>query len=407
MLRAFLLLALAASPATAQLDPEKRQLIQLGADKPLEGGPAIGYGFYYLNRPHLYMEDLTLRLVVAPVYMDSELGLRRIAPSTDLGIDLAGGGFAYGHNEIRHGTYVRGESFNGDGFSFGFSVYHVLNPLQRIPLCLVVRPLTTLQAFQSRSTTDPNFQAPLDFQQNSLRLGIRFGGREPELGASGLELSAWYEGQFRNRGQQYGFDGDRTLRQRSQLFWTRANFSYTFPATGRYLYAGLTLGTSADTDRLNAWKLGGQLPFTSEFPLAIPGYIQDEIAARSFEHFEARWLTPLDRARRVGFGVWGVAAVVDYLPGFEQNGSLNSGLGAWGQLDGAKRNWRLGLLYGYGVTAVRSPGRGAHSVGLTVQFNIGPATWPLPFEPEAPVERPRGALNPGVLSPLTPGKLIP
>ena len=64
------------------------------------------------------------------------------------------------------------------------------------------------------------------------------------------------------------------------------------------------------------------------------------------------------------------------------------------QLDSARRGWRLGFIYGYGIQAIRGSGRGAHSAGLTIQFNLGPSTWPLPLEPRAPVERPHGALTP-------------
>src|SRR5437764_14714350 len=86
----------AGSPCQAQIDPSKRELIQLGYNLPLEGsGPINAYAFYYLNLPQFVHTNLTLRLAVAPVYMDSELGFARaLGEYTDLGVGLAGGGFA-------------------------------------------------------------------------------------------------------------------------------------------------------------------------------------------------------------------------------------------------------------------------------------------------------------------------
>ena len=39
--------------ASAQIDPTKRELIQLGYNQPFQGvGPLAAYGFYYLNKPN-------------------------------------------------------------------------------------------------------------------------------------------------------------------------------------------------------------------------------------------------------------------------------------------------------------------------------------------------------------------
>src|SRR5437868_2420893 len=79
----------------AQIDPTKRELIQLGYNLPLEGsGPLNAYAFYYLNLPHFVHTNLTLRLAVAPVYLDSELGFNQaFGEHTDFGVGVAGGGF--------------------------------------------------------------------------------------------------------------------------------------------------------------------------------------------------------------------------------------------------------------------------------------------------------------------------
>src|SRR4051812_23776646 len=96
-----------ASVGRAQIDPSKRELIQLGYNLPLEGnGPISAYAFYYLNLPHFYRTNLTMRLAVAPVYLDSELGISKVlGENTDLGIGLAGGGFADSYSEVRQGKY--------------------------------------------------------------------------------------------------------------------------------------------------------------------------------------------------------------------------------------------------------------------------------------------------------------
>src|ERR687892_450977 len=80
----------------AQIDPYKRRLLQFGYNQPIEGrGPIAGYAFYYFNQPNLAGRDLTLRLAVAPTYLDSELGFTHaLGPHTDLAVGLAGGGFA-------------------------------------------------------------------------------------------------------------------------------------------------------------------------------------------------------------------------------------------------------------------------------------------------------------------------
>src|SRR5258708_1838900 len=81
--------------AVAQIDPVKRELIQFGYNQSIEGeAPVSAYAFYYYNQPDfLSHSNLTLRLAIAPVYVDSELGISRLlGPNTDVGIGLAGGG---------------------------------------------------------------------------------------------------------------------------------------------------------------------------------------------------------------------------------------------------------------------------------------------------------------------------
>src|SRR5882672_11203365 len=176
-------LALSIAPgAFAQIDPSKRELIQLGYNQPLEGrGPIAAYGFYYLNKPQfLEQSNLTLRLAVAPVYMDSELGLTgALGPNTDVGIGLAGGGCADGYSEVHAGKYEQDESFLGHGGEVSSSVYHLFNPDQRIPLYAVLRGEVHYSAFAEDNKTGDTFVLPEDQCNFRVRAGFRWGGREP------------------------------------------------------------------------------------------------------------------------------------------------------------------------------------------------------------------------------------
>lgn len=80
----------------------------MGYNQAIEGhAPLSAYAFYYLNLPHFLRTNLTLRLAVAPVYLDSELGISQVlGPNTDIGVGLAGGGFAYSYYEVARGTYL-------------------------------------------------------------------------------------------------------------------------------------------------------------------------------------------------------------------------------------------------------------------------------------------------------------
>ena len=61
-------------PAFAQIDPEKRQLFQLGYYYHVVGqAPLNAYGFYYLNQPQFLRTNLTLRLAAAHERGDWEL----------------------------------------------------------------------------------------------------------------------------------------------------------------------------------------------------------------------------------------------------------------------------------------------------------------------------------------------
>src|SRR5439155_11647859 len=122
-----LLLTLCASRnAQAQIDPERRRLLQMGFNQPIEGrGPIAAYAFFYYNQPNFLRTNLTLRAAIAPVYLDTELGFSGLLGSrTDVGVGLAGGGFADTYSEVRQGKLERDESFTGHSAEISTSVYH-------------------------------------------------------------------------------------------------------------------------------------------------------------------------------------------------------------------------------------------------------------------------------------------
>lgn len=357
----------------AQLDPEKRRLLQFGYNQPLEGrGPIAGYAFFYLNEPDFGRTNLVLRMVLAPVYLDSELGIRQaLGMNTDVGIGVSGGGFADSYSEIRKGFLFQGESFTGHGAEINSSIYHRFNPDAQIPLTGVFR-LGLRQSYYSRDDkTADNFVLPDDQTTGFVRAGLRWGGREPLiLPELAMELSVWYEGQFRDSPGSYGYANDRELRQVSHLLWARALFAYTFPKSRHNFSVSLTSGASLNADRLSAYRLGGVLPMGSEFPLSLPGYYYQELTAERFLLVDGQYTLPLDRAKSWNIMGFGGTALVDYLPGLQQPGHWHSGLGGGIAYESPNRTWMAILGYGYGFDAIRGDDRGAQSVGLYLQFDL-------------------------------------
>jgi hypothetical protein len=357
--------------AQAQIDPVKRESIQLGYNAAFEGhAPLAGYAYYYRNQPDfLHSTNLTLRLALAPVYLDSELGIRHaLGQNTDLGIGLAGGGFADSYEEIRGGQFLPQESFTGHDAEASLSVYHLFNPGQQIPLNGVLRGTAHYSVYSTDDRTATGFQLPEDHTTFSVRTGLRWGGREPTLFPSlAMAVSIWYEGMFRTDGGVYGF-GDRRLNSQSHLFWGEAMLAYTLPELKHTFYLSLTAGTSVEADRFSSYRLGALLPMVAEFPLSLPGYYYQEISARNFVLIGGNYIIPLDHRHRWNFNVTAATAVVSYLSGLEQPGDWHTGLGA-GILYNAA-SWKIMLGYGYGVDAIRSRGRGANSIGFLLQFDL-------------------------------------
>ena len=162
----------------AQIDPVQRDLIQIGYNQAVEGhAPFAGYAFYYHNQPDFLRTNLTLRLAVAPVYLDSELGfVHGLGPNTDFDLGLAGGGFGDNYYEIHGGTYYPGESFDGHSAEISASIYHLFNPASEIPLNFILRGTAHYSVFARNDDTASNFQLPSDRGDFGVRAGLRWGG---------------------------------------------------------------------------------------------------------------------------------------------------------------------------------------------------------------------------------------
>jgi hypothetical protein len=248
----------------------------------------------------------------------------------------------------------------------------LFDPGRLIPLYLVLRGTAHYTDYARNSDTGPTFKVPNNNLDSSVRAGLRFGGVEPTLfPALAMELSVWYEGHIRSDPNSYGFNDDRQLNPQSHLFWAEAALSYTFSNTQQNVYIRLTSGTSIDADRFSAYRLGSFLPLIAEFPLSLPGYFNQEISARQFVLLNANYLVPLDRNSRWELAFNASTAAVDYLPGEGQPGNWLNGVA--GGILWHSHTDRLKVMtdYAYGINAIRNGHRGASSIGVLLQFDLG------------------------------------
>ncbi|MBM3832896.1 MAG: hypothetical protein FJ403_06420 [Verrucomicrobia bacterium] len=387
-LRAFLILLIVVAPITTpgQIDPEKRRLVQLGYNQYLEGhGPIAGYGFFYYNKPNFLSSNLTLRLAVAPIYLDADFGFSRLlGPNTDLAVGIAGGGFADTYSEIRRGEYRRRESFTGHGGEVSVSIYHRFNPDQIVPCWAIARGRLHQSYYRADGDTDELFEVPDDRTSFSVRTGIRLGGLEPSLTEPlALELSGWHETQFRGQSGPYGFAGDRAVESQSHLLWTRALLKYTFDQTEQLVVVSLTAGTSFEADRFSSYRLGGLLPFVSDFPLSLPGYYFQEISARRFVLLNGEYSFPFVRSKNWRLTMYGATGPVEYVEGLKQLGKWHTGVGGGISYISPSGAWFMTLVYGHGFDAIRDDRRGANQVGLLFQYDFeakprGKKRWFIP-----------------------------
>ena len=65
------------------------------------------------------------------------------------------------------------------------------------------------------------------------------------------------------------------------------------------------------------------------------------------------------------------SAFVDYLPGESQPGNWLNGAGGGILFRSSNDRFKIMLDYSYGIDAIRSGGRGAHSIGILMQWDLG------------------------------------
>ena len=359
----------------AQLDPEPRELLHLGVSQPLhDDGPQAHYLFYYWNSPNFPSTNQIFRLVAAPTYLDGEIGFKdALGKNTDLGLGVFGGGFQNSYDEVRRGNYFRDESFDGHGGGANISVYHLFNPGGTVPLNGLVRTTVDYRTFDRTDDTADSFVLPKSQPFFTLRTGFRYGGHEPVLlPRLAFEISAWYELQHRMDDGNYGFAGDRRLEATSHRFLGRAQLNYTLPRLEHYMVVGFMGGTVLNADRFSAFRVGGALPFTSEFPLYLPGYFFEELSTKDFGLAYGLYSIPFGPSKRWSVSAMAATAVVNHVSGLEQPGHWNSGVGGAIGYTARNRRWRTVVTTSYGIDAIRSDGRGGYNLGMMFQYNFGP-----------------------------------
>lgn len=387
------IILIAASTTHAQLDPEPRKLLHLGVNQSLHNdGPQGHYLFYYWNMPNVPSTNQVLRLIMAPTYLDGELGFKGLlGENTDLGLSVFGGGYAYDYDEVRRGNYYRDESFEGHGGGASVSVYHLFNPGGTVPLNGLVRGTVNYRTFKDGKDTADNFVLPDDQPFTILRTGFRYGGQEPLLFPRlAMELSAWYELEHRTDNGRYGFARDRQLEATSHRFFGRAQLTYTLPRWEHNMMVGLMGGTVLNADRFSAFRIGGALPFTSEFPLYLPGYFYQELSAEDFGLAYGMYSIPFGPSKQWNVMAIAGTALVNYVHGLEQPGDWNSGVGGGIGYTAKNRRWRMMVTSGYGIDAIRSDGRGGYNAGMMFQYNFGKTA----FASDRAFEELRGARVP-------------
>jgi hypothetical protein len=370
-----LLSLLAATQAGAQADPEERKYLEVGTEIPLKGNAPLtnsGYAFFLWNQPHYPSTDQYLRVVVAPTYLITELvqdhwPFGRHAVS----IGLNGGGFRFGHEEYRDGSYQAEESFWGHGAEMPLSYYAGTKLFDKLPLQGQIRVTPSYVVYQKSFDTDDRFVLPPDTGLVTGRVGLRLGGVPPELLPQiALEASAWYEATWRSNTGTFGLPGQpEPLESVTQRAWGRLAAVFA-PSEGHTIEVKATAGFSHDVDLLSSYRMGSALPFRSEFPLILHGYFVEEVFAKRFWLVNASYRFPAwpgsrDVQLRLSFDMAGV----DYVAGHSLPREHLRGVGADMSVAVTPRVTVVGG-YGYGIDAPRNGGFGGHMLHALIEVKF-------------------------------------
>jgi hypothetical protein len=122
---------------------------------------------------------------------------------------------------------------------------------------------------------------------------------------------------------------------------------------------------------MSAYRLGGFLPLIAEYPLSLPGYFFQEFSARNFGLINASYLVPIAPDQRWSLEFNGATAGIDYLAGTGQAGNWISGVGSGIVYRSPSDKFKCVVAYAYGINAIRTAGRGASSVSVLIQVDLG------------------------------------
>ena len=184
------------------------------------------------------------------------------------------------------------------------------------------------------------------------------------------EVSVWYEPTLRDHAHFYGFDDDRRLRALLP--------GVLGPCGARLGSERLTLRSYRRRRRHQGRRPTRRLQdrrhaaFFLEFPLGLPGYFNGELTVQRFALFGGRYSRPWAARQDLDWELFAYSANVTFLPGLDQPRPWNSGVGAGLDYKSKGGVWLAKLDYGYGIDAIRSGGRGAHSVAIMMQFDLRP-----------------------------------
>jgi hypothetical protein len=308
------------SAVSAQIDGTERTSLEMGLATPLIGnGSPDGYLFVLLNRPHFTTEDLYFRLVVAPVYISTEIIHDRWpADGHALGLGAAGGLFGNNFSEYRDGDYKRRESFWGHGGGLSLSYYWRQIKIGGVlPVEGQLRLKPQYVIYDTGLDTAHRFRLPDDTAVYTARAGIRVGGVPPELfPKQALEVSVWHEANYRDQAGRYGLpERPQESEHFTQRSWARVGGIFS-PWLGHSVSLFATGGIAEDTDELSVFRMGGVFRFASELPLSIHGYNSGEIFAKRFGLINASYrLAPIPGIRWFQLQLAGDYAHVHYLAG--------------------------------------------------------------------------------------------
>jgi hypothetical protein len=114
------------------------------------------------------------------------------------------------------------------------------------------------------------------------------------------------------------------------------------------------------------------LTLNSQFPLVLPGYFSQEIAARQYAHLYLRGGIPLEDSKKFVLNVFAAGATITPVAGTNAGGTNHAGVGTGLEFAPHHGALRGMISYGYSPTALRGGARGGSGVALSLELNLEP-----------------------------------